>query len=187
MEELDEDGIAFAVPDLWKPSSFTYSYMGGGSLGIDGRNASNSSKVLSHLLQSGTSNSLKKVECPKLHLPDISSFEYGPLETIGTVESSVVESTNDSVEDWESVEYDPWSDLHMLGYKEIPLKLMNWELFHDKSSWEPRTTYMSEGGPVALDAALRLNSQDSGLLKSYERQIVRSDQMLTVSDNNDKC
>lgn len=98
-----------------------------------------------------------------LQLPDLSSFAYGPIEDLGALDASSVVSAADSFEDLETV--DIWSFPHDLEEQKAILS-RSWETFFDKTLQEPRTAYISENGPQALDAVLAAhdgNTKDDGL------------------------
>ena len=86
-----------------------------------------------------------------LNLPDLSTFDYGPIEDLGALDASSVLSSAESFDILESP--DIWSfplDLE----EQQPPQLKSWETFYDKTFQEPRTTYISEGGPQVFDAIL---------------------------------
>lgn len=157
MEESDEDGNPFAIPDLWKPSLFDPSQIETGSLQTEGCDALSYGINLDHEFRSEGDTLFKSSHCLGLALPDLSNFEYGPLEILGTAESSLAESTDDSTEDAESVEEDPWTDVNLLIQSDRLSGFKSWEIFHNKAFKERRTAYFSDGGPLAFDAALRLH------------------------------
>lgn len=182
MEEPDREGNAFAIPDLWKPSLFEPLQIETGFLQTGKWDALNYGIDLGQEFRSEGEYIFKNSHCLELALPDLSSFEYGPLETPAAVElSSLYGSTDESIEDAESVEEDPWSNVNLFIQCDRPSEFKSWEVFYDKGFKEPRTAYLSEGGPLAFDAALRLHphGNDNSLNKCNGR-VVKSTPMLRV-------
>lgn len=163
MDEINECEGAFALPDLWKPTSFAHLQDETGSQLIErwdmlNYQIDNDESVTEEY---DVSNFFKFLS--SLSFPDITSSDYRPWQTLEASESSCEERTSDSVEELtinaleaEIVNNDPWSDVHLLIPIEESWKLRSWELFYDKAFKEPQTTYWSEGGPLAFDAALCL-------------------------------
>ena len=89
--------------------------------------------------------------------PTFSSFEYGPLEDLGALDTSSVLSTVESFEIPETFEI--WSFPLELG-EQNSLKLKSWESFYNKAFCEPRITYISEAGPQVFDAILAAGDGD---------------------------
>lgn len=181
MGQSDEDGNSFAIPDLWKPSLFEPSQIEAGTLQTEIWDASNHDIDLGQELRSEGDTPFKFSSCLGLALPtDFSSFEYGPLELPATVEL-LYESTNDSTEDAESVEEDPWSDVNVLIQSERPSQFKSWDIFYDKAFRESRTAYLSEGGPLSFDAAIRLHPDGTGnSLSKRSGRVVKATPMLRV-------
>ncbi|CAD6573540.1 MAG: hypothetical protein ASARMPREDX12_006105 [Alectoria sarmentosa] len=86
-----------------------------------------------------------------LRLPELSTFAYGPIEDLGALDASSVLSSADSVQTLETLEV--WTFPSDVEERKAP-QLKSWETFYDKNSQEPRTTYVSEGGPQVFDAIL---------------------------------
>lgn len=189
MEETDEEGNAFAIPDLWKPSSFEHLQIEAGFLQTGKWDALNYGIDLGEEFRSEGDDIFKTSHCLELALPDLSSFQYGPLETPAAVEwSSLYGSTDDSTEDAESVKEDPWSDVNLFIQSDRPSKFKSWETFYDKGFKDPRTSYISEGGPLAFDAALRLHSHgNENTLNKCNGRVVKSTPMLRVRSTTDDC
>ena len=98
-----------------------------------------------------------------LKLPDLSSFDYGPVEDLGALDASSVVSAADSFEDLETS--DIWSFPHDLEEQKAILS-KSWETFYDKTLQEPRNVYLGESGPqafVAILAARDGETKDDGL------------------------
>ena len=92
-----------------------------------------------------------------LKLPSLSTFNYGPIEDLGTLDTSSVLSTAESFESPETLEI--WSFPLELGEQKT-FKLKSWETFYNKAFEEPRITYVSEGGPQVFDAILAAEDGD---------------------------
>ena len=86
------------------------------------------------------------------------------------------------------MEDDPWSDVNLFNKSDRPSKFKSWETFYDKGFKDPRTAYVSEGGPLAFDAALRLhgNGNQNSLHKCNGR-VIKSTPMLRVCSTPDDC
>lgn len=93
-----------------------------------------------------------------LKLPDLSTFDYGPLKDLGALETSSVLSSAESFDLLEPL--DIWSFPIDPKEKKVP-KFNSWEKFNDKTFQEPRTTYISEGGPLVFDAILAAQDGDT--------------------------
>lgn len=163
MDEIHECDGAFTVADLWKPSSFAHLQDRTGSqliekwdvlnYQIDNDEAFTETYDVSNFFEFLSS----------LPFTDTRSSDYRPWQPLEASESSFQDPTSDSFEDLtinalegETVNDDFLSDVHLLILIERSRKLKSWEIFHDKTVKEPRTTYRSEGGPLAIDAALYL-------------------------------
>ena len=188
MDEFEEDGNAFAVPDLWKSSTFPSFPQEASAIQTEGWAPENCEIDLDHDSRSDEIVIFNPSQCFDLSLPDLSSFRYGPLENERTRASSLAEFSDDSTEEARSVEEDPWSIAQISLPDEKTLGLKSWESFQDITFKEPRIIYLSEGGPQALDAALTSHNQSVDSL-SYEPSgmIVKSSPMLMVSSTSHNC
>ena len=99
----------------------------------------------------GISIDFQVLDC---RLPVLESFEYGPLENLGALESSSATATDESVDEGESPKEHLWSTAKLLTQSEPLSQFKSWEVFHDRGFKEPQTTYLSEGGPLAFCAAI---------------------------------
>lgn len=168
MDEINECEGAFALLDLWKPFSGAHLQGETGSQLIEKWN------VLNYQIDNDgafreeydVSKSFKFLS--SLSFPDIASSDYRPWQTLEASESSCEEPSSDSIEELtinaseaETVNDDPWSDVQLLIPIEKSRNFRSWELFHDKTFMEPRTTYWSEGGPLAMDVVLCLPEHSS--------------------------
>lgn len=95
-----------------------------------------------------------------LDLPDLSTFEYGPLEDIGVIDTASVSSL-ESLSISEVLGEDPWIASTPDRKEHVSTKVRSWETFYDKKFHEPRTVYISEGGPRLFDALLDANHKNS--------------------------
>jgi hypothetical protein len=87
-----------------------------------------------------------------LKLPDLESFEYGPILDIPLPEESVV-SLDPAQDDNEK---DVWElALDDKGVEGTALHLFSWEAFGQEGYVEPGVAYISEAGPEAFDALLQ--------------------------------
>ena len=92
-----------------------------------------------------------------LHLPDLSSFEYGPLENLENPELSSASSVDGSIGAFsfqEEEDEDIWSSKEIINPPPVPAEFKSWEKFLSKASKEPSTAYFSEGGPSVFDALI---------------------------------
>lgn len=186
MDEFVEDGNAFAVPHFWKSSSFPpfppFPQITG-DLRNEGWDALNCDVDLDHNDCSDETHIINLFQCLDLNLPELSSFSYGPLQTQEAPALSLTESISGSTgQEKSSAEEDPWSIAQLTVVHEKPLDLTSWEKFYDPTFKEPRTIYLSEAGPRALDATLILHKQgtDTSVYTSNGR-LVKSGPMLMVS------
>lgn len=186
--EFDEDGNTFVIRDLWKPSLFELSQIETGPLQIEKWDALSYGIELDQEFRSEGDAIFPSSHCLGLALPDLSTFEYGPLETPARVESSSHEFTDNSTEDTESVEENPWFDVNLLSQSDKPPGVTSWETFYDKAFKGPRTAYLTEGGPLAFDAALRLKLHDTDdSLNKRNGRAIKSTPMLKVRNTAGDC
>lgn len=168
MDEINECESPFAFPDLWKPSSFAHLQDETSSQLVEAW------EVLNYQLDNDESFA-EEYDVSKffklsssLSSPDIISSDYRPWQTLDAYKSSCEEPSSDSIEDFtinalgaETVNDDPWSNVHLLIPIEKSRDFRSWELFYDKTFMQPRTTYWSEVGPLAMDAVLCLPEHSS--------------------------
>lgn len=189
MDEISECESAFALPDLWKPSSFAHLQDETGSqliekwdmlnYQIDNDGAFTEEHDISKFIKFLSS----------LSFPDITSSDYRPWQTLEASESSYEEPNSDSIEELtinaleaETLIDDPWSDVHLLIPIEKSRNFRSWELFYDITFMEPRTAYWSEGGPLAMDAVLCLPEYSSdGSPAKVEIPLLNLSSLLVVS------
>ena len=96
-------------------------------------------------------------------LQTFSTFDYGPIENLGTLDTSSVLSSAESLEIPETLDisetFDIWSFPLNLEEQNTP-KLKSWETFYNKTFEEPRTIYISESGLQVFDAILGAQDKD---------------------------
>ncbi|KAI9816212.1 MAG: hypothetical protein M1827_001813 [Pycnora praestabilis] len=96
-----------------------------------------------------------------LDLPDLSSFEFGTLENLNTPDDS---SGLSEVEQHDHSDLDD-GDIWRFSGADLEARkdphLHSWDRFLNSDSREPRTTYISEAGPQAFDAALELQARNN--------------------------
>lgn len=149
------DGNPFAISDLWKTSSL---------VDIETNTRSSTTEPWCLLwedwdlgLQHDGNQLLEKIECPELLLPDLYNFKYGPvqpLETLESISSSSIHGSDDGLQD------DPWAVSNVSSLEQRS-ELKTWEAYYDKKLKEPKTVYLSEGGPGVFDAALKLRESSN--------------------------
>ena len=186
MHHHAETGNAFTITDLWEESGrANFEQHGNGYLietertlfaplksGGNGRDCGDEKPIGIPISPNTTTPgdyfSLKfTLPCSKdldLHLPDLTSFEYGPTENLESLELSSTSSTTTSNSLFpiqEQEEEDVWSSASILVPGPVPAELKSWERFYDRSLRQPRTAYISEAGPSAFDAILALPSTNS--------------------------
>ncbi len=187
MHEHKETGSAFAIPDLWEKSALAdfEQYVKGAFIENeralfapsesmnDGLNRGNKKFVQesdspAHLKAGdyfSTSFPFPPSQDLDLDVPDLTSFEYGPLEDLDKPELSSASSIDSSIGSFlcqEQEGEDIWSSTQIIDPGPQPAVLKSWEKFYHKASKEPRTAYISEGGPGAFDAALISQHTRSG-------------------------
>lgn len=190
MDEINESDGAFALPDLWNPSSFANLHDKTGAQLIDKWDVLNSqidNDEASFTEKYNISNFSKFSLC--LSCPDITSSDYRPWQALEASGSSCEGPASDSIEEGainvleaETVNDDPWSDVDLLISIEKSRKCWSWELFYDKTFKEPRTIYWSEGGTLAIDAALCLADHSiNGFPRKEEIPLLNFSSLLEVS------
>ena len=120
-----------------------------------------------------------------MHLPDLNSFHFEPVEFLETPESSSVSSIAEQNEVIEGIDSeDIWSFSGDNGSDQIERIYNTWEKFYDRDFREPRSAYISEAGPGAFDAVLALHGNlDSSLSpKQPVGTVIRSDPLISVSE-----
>lgn len=126
---------------------------------------------------------LEEIGCLELALPDLSDFKYGQLESLEKLESFSASSTEGSNDEEDQVDDDPWLAPHPPTSQQH-LGFRSWEIFHDREFKEPRTIYLSEGGPGVFDAALKLhlhgNLLGSKIFHQNDQTVVNSELLIKV-------
>jgi hypothetical protein len=88
-----------------------------------------------------------------LKLPDLESFEYGPLFDVPAPES-VVSQASEIRPIREESEEDLWGLALDYGSEKDMIQLYSWEWFQQSAYKEPHSAYISEGGSAAFDAVV---------------------------------
>ena len=98
-----------------------------------------------------------------LKLETFSTFDYGPIQDLGTLDTSSVLSFAESLDVPETLDnadsFDIWSFPLDLKEQKTP-RLKSWETFYNRTFEEPRTTYISESGLEVFDAILSAQEED---------------------------
>lgn len=165
MDEINECEGAFALPDLWQPSSFAYLQDKTSSQLVEKWDVLNYQIDNYELFTEKYDVSKFFKFLSSLSFTDTTSSDYRPWQTLEASESLCEEPIGDTIEslpisvlEAETVNDDPWSDVHLLIPLEKSREFRSWEQFDNKTFKEPQTTYWSEGGPLATDAALGLHN-----------------------------
>ena len=117
----------------------------------------------------------------KLKLPDLASFQYGPLQDLSSLESSSISLDDEKPEGSIPEAYeDVWAfagNEDVLPHAQEP---RTWERFYNRDIKE-KSSYLSEAGPGAFDAAL-VAGIDIGASgdDTPETHIVQSDPLLAA-------
>ncbi|KAJ4289175.1 hypothetical protein N0V90_011517 [Kalmusia sp. IMI 367209] len=155
MADMDGAGIvhdAFATERLWKPSAFfedpaTYESSLFAPVQLDGMSR------LPHTLPAIKLDhpyAPKKTLDQELRLPDVESFEFGPLPDLDSFdESSISLDTPPPAQ-----EEDVWQIASELGPAKKDVRFFTWESFEHPGHVERSTVYITESDSVIFDAAL---------------------------------
>ncbi|OAL47544.1 hypothetical protein IQ07DRAFT_613545 [Pyrenochaeta sp. DS3sAY3a] len=140
----DADHDAFSSAHLWQQSTL-----------LHGTDASESS-LFSPLPLDITQIALDHPYAPKycledeLRLPDLDTFEFGPLAELESVEDSSLSIETLHVEPEEDV----WEAAFELGPANKHVLFYTWEGFEKRQHGTNDTPYITERGPAVFDAAL---------------------------------
>lgn len=119
-----------------------------------------------------------------MHLPDLDSFHFEPVEFLETPESSSRSSVAEQNEAIESTdEADIWKLTDHNGSNQVERIYETWEKFYDGNFQEPRSAYISEAGSGVFDAVLALqgNLDSSVSVEQSVGTVIRSDPLIAVS------
>ncbi|KAH7071983.1 Spc98 family-domain-containing protein [Paraphoma chrysanthemicola] len=86
----------------------------------------------------------------ELRLPDLDTFEFGPLPELDSIDESSLSIDTLHIEPDE----DLWQVAFELGRANKDVLFHTWEGFENREHHEIRTSYLTERGPEAYDAAL---------------------------------
>ncbi|MCJ1381197.1 hypothetical protein MMC17_004306 [Xylographa soralifera] len=165
----EQQGDFFAIPDLWKLSVF----------------ATNTDHVTKDLVEldfySYNERSCGLLDGAKLTLPDLESFQYGPLPDLPSLESSSILLNYEKPEGLiRETNEDVWAFAGNVDSFPRAQKPRTWERFYNRDVKE-KSPYLSEAGPRAFDAAL-VAGIDTGVSveDTHETHIVQSDPLLAA-------
>ncbi|KAH8723673.1 Spc98 family-domain-containing protein [Phaeosphaeriaceae sp. PMI808] len=86
----------------------------------------------------------------ELRLPELDTFEFGPLPDLSSLDESIVSIETPSLEP----EEDLWQVAFELGPANKNVLFYTWDGFEKTQHVENQTVYMTERGPAVFDAAL---------------------------------
>ncbi|KAG9238974.1 Spc98 family-domain-containing protein [Amylocarpus encephaloides] len=160
----DDDGRPFAIPDLWGPSHI---YLGG---------IENNGLLFSQLRLDDID---VKLPAPLEPSQDANGFFAAPDFTLGESHKQPVPNQSPSVQGGARIEVDAESisyDAFWLLPDSIPLKepeFLSWEAFDNAQPKDLQSSYITENGPVAFDAAI--SAHDDPLhIKNTGHVVVRA-------------
>ncbi|KAB2573068.1 hypothetical protein DBV05_g8260 [Lasiodiplodia theobromae] len=169
--DIEEHNDAFAVRDLWRPSRFALP-----DLQRDATLFPELELDINHIKIDNPYAPTKSLE-QDLRLPDLDSFQYGPLEDLDPLQESTVSAVPAQAQPQdEAQDDDVWRDAAAQGPIKDSVRFHTWESFEKPGFQEPSHSYIAEAGPEAFDAAL-LRMQETDPSKAAGR-IVRSDILL---------
>ena len=88
------------------------------------------------------------------HLPDPSTFTYGPIEDLEALDTFSVSSSIESTEASETLDEDIWAFPNSNVKAQTLFGSRNWESFYNENFQEPWRAYNSEGKHCVFDATL---------------------------------
>ncbi|KAK8152307.1 Spc98 family-domain-containing protein, partial [Phyllosticta citribraziliensis] len=169
--DIEQNNDAFAVPELWRSSRFALPDLeSSATLFREPELDINSIEV---------DNPYAPSKNPEynLRLPDLETFQYGPLEDLDSVQESTVSSLpTQQTEESETIEEDIWRLATDLGPVHRDIKFYTWESFEKPGFKEPTHPYLAEAGPEAFDQAVAQAKDTPQPVLSG--QIVRTDVVL---------
>lgn len=116
----------------------------------------------------------------KSGLLELPNLEYGPVEDVGVLEESSISSL-ESLNAPEVVDEDVWTSLQSSEDDRLSTNLKSWETFYGVSLQEPRTAFLSEGGPLIYDAAIIKSAESASpaLIESISGYVIQSEAILS--------
>jgi hypothetical protein len=93
----------------------------------------------------------------ELQLPDLETFEFGPLPELASLDESSISIETPSLEPPEDI----WQVAFDLGPANKDVLFHTWEGFEDRQHVESQTPYLTECGPSAFDAALEKDNEET--------------------------
>ncbi|KAF2401901.1 hypothetical protein EJ06DRAFT_542430 [Trichodelitschia bisporula] len=97
-----------------------------------------------------------------LKLPDLETFEFGPLEDLSAPEGSAISSVSEDQTSKDEYEEDIWGLAIQKDSAKEDVKYHTWESFLKPGFVEPRSPYVSEAGAGAFDATLQSWAEQKG-------------------------
>lgn len=125
------------------------------------------------------SKALEDIGCLELVLQNPFYFKYGPLESPETFESFPTSSAEESNDEEDRIEDDPWA-APQISTCEPHFGTKSWEVFHDRDFKEARTVYLSEGGPGVFDTALKLHQDGHTGLQPMNQVVINGTAFIKV-------
>lgn len=106
----------------------------------------------------------------ELRLPDLETFEFGPLPELDLSDESTTSIATPLLEP----EEDLWQEAFELGPAKKDLLFHTWEGFEKPQHVETQTAHVTESGPATFDAALQADSSD----KNGAEKVIKGDILL---------
>ncbi|OJD34405.1 gamma-tubulin complex component gcp6 [Diplodia corticola] len=168
---IEEHTDAFSVRRLWRPSRFTLP-----DLQPDATLFPELELDVNAIKIDNPYAPTKSLE-HDLRLPDLDTFQYGPLDDLDSVQESTESAAPaQHLPQPEAPDDQIWEDAAALAPARDDVRFHTWEAFEKPDFQEPMHAYIAEAGPEAFDAAL-LRMQEADPSKEAGR-IVRSDILL---------
>ncbi|KAF2502619.1 hypothetical protein BU16DRAFT_449318 [Lophium mytilinum] len=102
-----------------------------------------------------------------LRLPDLETFQFGPLPDPSIPDESTTQPDTELQEEEEDI----WKIAFDLGPADKDIAFYTWESFENPERSEPRSAYISESSTDAFDAALQELPQEDGGRKGAGRVV----------------
>jgi hypothetical protein len=103
----------------------------------------------------------------ELRLPDLETFEFGPLPELDSLDESSISIETPSLE----AEEDIWQAAFDLGPANKGVVFHTWEGFEKTQHAETQTSYVTERGPEAFDAALQADDSKTSAGRVIRREV----------------
>lgn len=183
----------FAIPDFWpEPSADPYALAESSNLLFASLKPFGKVHVmwwrcLEKLLRCALGlsehfNSLSEsTNSKELHLPDLSSFEFGLLEDVDTpddTEESLLETEHDTSSLADETDIWRFSGNELSAKQIVPYH--SWDAFFDFEPREPASAYTTEAGPQVFDAIVQFQTEEQGAVKSGAQKVGHLNAYITV-------